>query len=141
MDLSEGVRMMETGLETFEAASVGRFAQVFEEAFDRRDFVRMARFYANDAWLIGENTGVIKSRQAVEAFWRAACARPEIKGRTLAAAAAQDTGDKLQHGVETGRRWALANCRRYLDFGGAPSCMTWTAPGCGGWRVYCNRRC
>jgi uncharacterized protein (TIGR02246 family) len=84
MDLSEGVRMMETGLETFEAASVGRFAQVFEEAFDRRDFVRMARFYANDAWLIGENTGVIKGRQAVEAFWRAACARPEIKGRTLA---------------------------------------------------------
>jgi uncharacterized protein (TIGR02246 family) len=75
---------METGLETFEAASVDRFARRFEEAFDRRDFAGMARFYANDAWLIGENTGVIKGRPAVEAFWRAACARPEIKARTLA---------------------------------------------------------
>ena len=60
--------MMKTGLEPFEASSVGRFAREFEDAFDRRDFAHMARFYANDAWLIGENTGVIKGRPAVEAF-------------------------------------------------------------------------
>jgi ketosteroid isomerase-like protein len=88
---------METGLETFDAASVGRFARVFEDAFDRRDFAHMAGFYANDAWLIGENTGVFKGGPAVEAFWRAASDRPEIKGRTLAV-----------HKVETAREMGYA---------------------------------
>jgi uncharacterized protein (TIGR02246 family) len=84
---------METGLVTFEADSVSRFARGFEDAFDRRDFAYMARFYANDAWLIGENTDVIKGRPAVEAFWRAASARPEIKGRKLAVHKVETAGD------------------------------------------------
>jgi len=76
--------MMETGLDVLDAASVDRFARRFEGAYDRRDFAAMARFYAHDAWLIAENTAVIKGGQAVEAFWRAVCARPDIKRRTLA---------------------------------------------------------
>ena len=74
---------MDTGLEIFDAESVGRFVRLFEEAFNRRDCAGMAGFYANDAWLIGENMAVIKGREAVESFWRSASARREIKSRTL----------------------------------------------------------
>jgi hypothetical protein len=66
---------METGLETFDAASVGRFARVFEDAFDRRDFAHMAGFYANDAWLIGENTGVFKGGPAGACQTACSCPR------------------------------------------------------------------
>jgi ketosteroid isomerase-like protein len=125
--------MMKTGLETFEASSVGRFAREFEDAFDRRDFAHMARFYANDAWLIGQNTGVIKGRPAVEAFWRAASARPEIKGCKLAV-----------HRVETTREmgYTLGVCSLTIQL--APQQLkareinyktVWRGDGDGRWRI------
>jgi ketosteroid isomerase-like protein len=93
----------------------------------------MARFYANDAWLIGENTGVIKGRLAVEAFWRAASARPEIKERKLAV-----------HKVETGREigYAVGVCSLTIQL--APQQLqtreiyyntVWRRDGDGFWRI------
>jgi uncharacterized protein (TIGR02246 family) len=125
--------MMETGLETFEVASVARFTRVFEDAFDRRDFAQMAGFYADDAWLIAENTSVIKGRPGVEAFWRAASARPEIKGRKLAV-----------HKIESAREmgYAVGVCSLTIQL--APNQLkmreinyntVWRRHGDGRWRI------
>ncbi len=92
---------METGLEIFSTESVEQFARLFEEAFNRRDSVRMAGFYARDAWLIGENMAVIKGRDGVENFWRSASHNTAIKSRTL-------TVQKVEATSELG--YALGTC-------------------------------
>jgi ketosteroid isomerase-like protein len=71
------------GLTRFDANEIERFTRVFEELFNRGDFVSMADFYADDARLVGHNIPVVHGRPALERFWEEACRRGGVQDRRI----------------------------------------------------------
>jgi uncharacterized protein (TIGR02246 family) len=63
-----------TGLPDLRHATVDRFLRDWQRAFDDGDYRRMAATYTADARLIATEMETIEGRDAIEAFWRAACA-------------------------------------------------------------------
>jgi ketosteroid isomerase-like protein len=81
------------GLARFDADEIGRFTRVFEELFNRGDFVAMAAFYADDARLMGQNIPVVHGRQALERFWEEACRRGGVQDRRISVSYIDSSGD------------------------------------------------
>jgi ketosteroid isomerase-like protein len=81
------------GLTRFDADEIGRFTRVFEDLFNRGDFVGMADFYADDARLVAQNTPVVRGREALERFWKEACRRGGIKDRRIGVSHIDSSGD------------------------------------------------
>jgi ketosteroid isomerase-like protein len=81
------------GLTRFDADEIGRFTRVFEDLFNRGDFVGMADFYADDARLVGQNIPVVYGRQALERFWEEACRRGRVQDRRISVSYIDSSGD------------------------------------------------
>ena len=81
------------GLRCFDANEIGRFARVFEDLFNRGDFVGMTDFYADDARLVGQNIPVVHGRRALERFWEEACRRGGIQDRRISVSYIDSSGD------------------------------------------------
>lgn len=69
-----------SGLTTFGADEVRRFAKEWEALFDGGDAAGMAASYAEDALLVATGTATVHGRAAIEAFWRQSCARATSLG-------------------------------------------------------------
>ena len=81
------------GLTRFDANEIKLFTRVFEDLFNRGDFVGMADFYADDARLVGQNIPVVHGRQALERFWEEACRRGGVKDRRISVSNIDSSGD------------------------------------------------
>jgi len=81
------------GLARFDANEIGRFTRVFEDLFNRGDFVRMAEFYADDARLVGQNIPVVHGRRALERFWQEASQRGGVQDRRISVSSLDSSGD------------------------------------------------
>lgn len=60
---------------TFDKPSSEQFIREYEKTFYEGDYQAMASVYTADAKLLIEDGEIIEGRQAIEDFWKVACAR------------------------------------------------------------------
>jgi ketosteroid isomerase-like protein len=84
---------MTTGLKSLDMSEIEGFSRVFEDLFNRGDFLGMAAFYSDDAHLLSENTPVVQGRRSIERFWEEACKRSGVKERTIEVRHIESSGD------------------------------------------------
>jgi uncharacterized protein (TIGR02246 family) len=66
---------------SFDKASLERFDHEFDNvAFCAGDYQAMASLYTDDARLMNEDSEPIEGREAIAAFWKAACERAKSVG-------------------------------------------------------------
>jgi uncharacterized protein (TIGR02246 family) len=82
-------------LATLDRQEVHRFARAFEELFDRGDAAAMAAFYTEDAEVMAPDSEVVRGRDAIEAFFKAASAAAQRTGmrRTIQVRRVERSGD------------------------------------------------
>jgi uncharacterized protein (TIGR02246 family) len=71
---SKGEKTM-LAITKFDMESSEQFGREFEKMFYEGDYKAMASVYTVDAKLLIEDGDIIQGRQAIENFWKAACAR------------------------------------------------------------------
>lgn len=67
-------------LTTLDRQEVDRFARAFEQLFDCGDAAAMAAFYTEDAEVMVPDSDVVRGRDAIEAFFKAASAAAQRTG-------------------------------------------------------------
>jgi uncharacterized protein (TIGR02246 family) len=60
---------------TFDRGSAENFRREFQKVFYDGDYKAMASIYTEDAKLMPQDSEIIEGRQAIEEFWKIACAR------------------------------------------------------------------
>ena len=82
-------------LASLDEQAAQQFTRDFELLFNAGDAAGMAAFYAEDAKLLAEGTGLIRGRGAIEEFWRHAIDRARTAGavRTISLDEVTDSGD------------------------------------------------
>lgn len=82
-------------LMTFNRQELNRFARTFEDLFYLADAATMATFYAEDAEVMAPDTDPIRGRQAITAFFAAACQAAQRLGmkRTITVRQVERSGD------------------------------------------------
>ena len=79
---AHGPRAAMSGLGSFDSSSLVGFVREWERLFDSRDYETIGAYYCQDAQLIAAQTRTQQGRQAIERFWRQACAGAEAVGLT-----------------------------------------------------------
>ena len=82
-------------LATLDRQEVDRFARAFEQLFDRGDAAAMAAYYTDDAEVMAPYSDVVRGRDAIEAFFKAASAAAQRTGmrRTIQVRRVERSGD------------------------------------------------
>ena len=82
-------------LATLDRQEVDRFARAFEQLFDRDDAAAMAAYYTDDAEVMAPYSDVVRGRDAIEAFFKAASAAAQRTGmrRTIQVRRVERSGD------------------------------------------------
>jgi uncharacterized protein (TIGR02246 family) len=120
------------GLPDLGRATVDRFLRAWERAFDDGDYRRMAATYTADARLIATQMETIEGRDAIEAFWRSACAGARDAGVRRSVAL-----DEVRASDDLGFMRGVVTLR--LARGGAPTRVRyvtiWRRESDGMWRL------
>jgi uncharacterized protein (TIGR02246 family) len=82
-------------LATLDRQEVDRFARAFEQLFDRDDAAAMAAYYTDDAEVMAPYSDVVRGRDAIEAFFKAASVAAQRTGmrRTIQVRRVERSGD------------------------------------------------
>lgn len=82
-------------LATFDRQEVHRFAQEFEELFNRGEAATMTSFYTQDARIMAPDSEAVQGLHAIEEFWKAACEAAQRTGmkRTINVDRVESSGD------------------------------------------------